>query len=143
MTVADTVWTVEPMTPRRSAVLEQLAAEIRDSVAICVASARDRRILAHWGAEAFQPEELGDALYELAGSAIEATSMLGGEDLFGVVRDGIVLTESAAIHYRVVGGDRAILVLADLPDQLAHLEVSRRVLAAYDDFVAFDGEPED
>ncbi|MDH4169362.1 MAG: hypothetical protein OEW42_07205 [Acidimicrobiia bacterium] len=139
MTGADAVWAVEPMTPRRAAVLDQLAAEIRDTVAICVVSARDRRVLAHHAPEAFTPEELGDALYALAGSAIEATAVLGGEELFGVVRDGMVLTESAVIHYRVVGEDRAIIVLADLPDQLAHLEVSRRVLAAYDDFVAFDG----
>lgn len=132
---ADSSWTVEPTTPRRAAVLDQLAAEIRDSVAICVVSARDRQVLAYKGPEAFTAEQLGDAVYELAGSAIDATLMLGGEDLFGVVRDGMVLTESAAIHYRVVGGDRAIVVLADLPDQLAHLEVTRRVLAAYDDFV--------
>lgn len=144
MTTAETAWTVDPMTPRRSAVLDQLAIEIRDAVAIGVVSARDKRVIAHHAPEAFAPQQLGEAVYELAAAAIESTAILGGEELFGVVSDGTVLTESSAIHFRVVGGDRAIIVLADLPDELAHLEVARRVLAAYDPFVLdVDAEPAD
>jgi len=130
------------MTPKRAAVLDQLAVEIRDTVAIGVVSARDKRVIAHRTPEAFTPEQLGEAVYELAGAAIESTAILGGEELFGVVSDGTVLTESSAIHFRVAGGDRAIIVVADLPDQLAHLEIARRVLAAYDPFVLdVDADP--
>ena len=142
MNAADTAsapqWTIEEMTTRQHAVLEQLAQEIKGTVAVGVVSARDRRVLAHRTPDAFSPQQLGEALYVLAGSAIDGTAELGGEDLFGVVSDGMVLTESAAIHYRVVGADRAIIVVTDLPHESAHLEIARRVIAAYDDVVLAD-----
>ena len=53
--------------------------EIRDAVAIGVVSARDKRVIAHRTPDAFSPDQLGEAVYELAASAIEATSILGGE----------------------------------------------------------------
>ncbi|NNE75380.1 MAG: hypothetical protein HKN26_17080 [Acidimicrobiales bacterium] len=131
-------WAVDPATEEGTALLEQLAAEIPGTVAIAVVHAHERRILGFYRAyESLQPSAIGEALYHLAGSALEAIQGLGGAGLFGDVEDGIMVTASAAIHYRLVGADRASILLADRPAAPSQTDANRRILTAYDDrFIA-------
>ncbi len=126
-------WAETPATAAGSAVLDQLELELPSLVAVCVVTSRVREVLLHRSKfEALTGPLLGETLYQLAGTALEATESMGGIELFGDVVDGLVVTESAAVHYRLLADDRAVIMLTDRPEQTSHLEIARRVLAAYD-----------
>ncbi len=126
-------WTVDAPAASMQFMVDQLMAEILGCVAVCVVRSRERRVLAYRSQfEALPAEAMGEAVYHLAGSAIEATHNLGGRSWFGDVEDGLTVTEAAVVHYRLIGPDHALVVVTDRPVEQSQLDTNRRILAAYE-----------